>query len=365
MTKVPFLDISAATAELELPLTEAIGRVVRSGWYIQGQELMRFEKEFSAYVGMRSAVGVGNGLDALTLSLRVLGIGPGDEVIVPGQTFVATWLAVSAVGAVPVPVDVDPVCGLMDPSLVAPACGSRTRAVIAVDLFGHPFPLASLERLAKYHGLVIVNDAAQSHGAVSEKPDVSPAQWVRTWSFYPGKNLGALGDGGAVTTEDPGIAERLMLLRNYGSREKYVHETVGVNSRLDELQAAVLRVKLTVLDEWNERRRALASFYLDALADLPIQLPPHSLLGMSAWHLFVIRLDARDDVQRFLAERGIGTLVHYPTIPSEQPAFVGLGLPRLPVSSDWAARSLSLPMGPHVSSAEALAVVEALREYFG
>ena len=361
-----FLDLRAASEELAGELEAAVARVVRSGWYVLGPEVERFEAEFAAYVGARHCIGVGNGLDALRIALAGLGVGPGHEVIVPANTYIATWLAVTAVGARPVPVDADPYTCNLDPALVEERITDRTRAIIPVHLYGLPAPMAEINALAARHGLVVLEDAAQGHGASVHGVRAGRLGDAAAWSFFPSKNLGALGDGGAVTTDDDRLAERVRLLGNYGSRVKYVHELAGANSRLDELQAAVLAVKLRHLDDWNGRRRRVAARYLDGLAGSDVVLPDVPPGAEPVWHLFVVRCDDRDGLQRHLAARGIETLIHYPVPPYRQGAYAGTpssGGPPLPVSDRLHATVLSLPMGPHLPDADVDRVIEGVRSF--
>ena len=359
---VRFLDLRAANAEAEHALQGAAARVLRSGRYLLGPELERFEAAYAAYAGARHCVGVGSGLDALRLVLQARGIGPGDEVLVPGQTFVATWLAVSAVGAEPVPVDVDPATHTMDPARATAALTERTAAIVPVDLYGHPAKLAALRSIADAHGLFLLDDACQAHGARLHSRPVGAWADAAAWSFYPGKNLGALGDGGAVTTDDAGLADHLRRLRNYGSASKYEHVEAGTNSRLDELQAAFLRVKLGRLDGANARRAAIAARYLDGLADSGVALPTVAPGADPSWHLFAIRHPRRDALREHLAAAGVETLVHYPTPPHRQPAYAHSRAADadLPVSEEVAATVLSLPIGPHLDDAQVDHVVDAV-----
>jgi dTDP-4-amino-4,6-dideoxygalactose transaminase len=347
---IRFLDLKAIHATIADELAEAAQRVVASGWYVLGPEVEAFEAEWAAYVGAAHCVSVGNGLDAL-------GVGAGDEVVVPSHTFVATWLAVAAVGAVPVPAEVDPDTYNLSAATVSAALTPRTRAVLPVHLYGQPFDSAAVGAVCDDAGVAVVEDAAQAHGARSGGVRVGGHGRTACWSFYPGKNLGALGDAGAVTTDDAGLARSLRLLRNYGSSRKYVHEEAGVNSRLDELQAALLRVKLRHLDAWNEQRCAVAKTYSAALADV-VSVP--ALADGGVWHLYVVRSPERDALAARLAERGVETLVHYPTPPHRQAAFAALGYD-LPVADRLAAEVLSLPIGPHVDEAAADEVVAAVR----
>jgi dTDP-4-amino-4,6-dideoxygalactose transaminase len=306
---------------------------------------------------------VGNGLEALVLSLKVLGVEPGDEVIVPANTFIATWLAVSQVGAVPVPVE--PVRGLwsLDPGLVEAVLTSRTKVILPVHLYGQPADLKPMTQLARRHGLRVLEDAAQAHGARYQGRRIGAIGDLCAWSFYPGKNLGCFGDGGAVTTDNAELAARLGMLRNYGSRVKYHHEAKGQNSRLDELQAAVLRVKLRHLDGWNQRRCDLAAIYLEALRGHPaIGLPSVSPGMESVWHVFVVDVPERDRVQAALKEEGIETLIHYPIPPHQSGAYAAdRAWGNFPITEGGARTHLSLPMGPHLRPDQALQVAASLR----
>lgn len=361
---IPFLNLHAAYLELKPDIDKAVGRVLDSGYYILGPEVEAFEAEFARYCEASQAIGVGNGLDALVLALRALGIGVGDEVLVPSNTFIATWLAVTAVGATPVPVEPDPATHNIDAARLSGALTGRTRAVIAVHLYGQPADLAALSAFCRDHGLRLIEDAAQAHGARHRGRRIGAEGDVACWSFYPGKNLGALGDGGCVTTSDPDLAERVRLLRNYGSREKYVHEEVGTNSRLDPIQAAILRVKLAHLDAWNERRRKIAALYLDRLRDTRLTLPEVPNWAEPVWHLFVVRHPDRDALRQSLQEAGIGTLIHYPIAPHMQRAYAGLGIApdALPIARQLADEVLSLPIGPQMDLDAAERVAEVVRQ---
>ncbi|HSX59488.1 MAG TPA: DegT/DnrJ/EryC1/StrS family aminotransferase [Tahibacter sp.] len=360
---VPFLDLKAAYLELKPEIDEAVARVLDSGWYILGEEVEAFEAEFAAYGGSRHCVGVANGLDALHLALRALDVGPGDEVIVPSNTYIATWLAVSQCGATPVPVEPDPLTHNLDPARVAAAITPRTRVLMPVHLYGQPADLDPLLALARERGLRVVEDAAQAHGARYRGRRIGAHGDLVAWSFYPGKNLGALGDAGALTTDDAVLAERLRALRNYGSRVKYVNDEAGWNSRLDPLQAAALRVKLRHLDAWNARRTALAAYYDEALAPLDLVRPVVPDWAEPVWHLYVVQLDRRDAVQRELAARGVGSLIHYPIPPHRQRAYAqtAAAAAHLPIAERLADRVLSLPIGPQLERRGAEAVVDALR----
>jgi dTDP-3-amino-3,4,6-trideoxy-alpha-D-glucose transaminase len=358
-TEVPFLDLRAINAELEDELEQAVTRVMQSGQYILGPELAAFEAAWASYTGARHCVGVGCGLDAVALALDAAGIGPGDEVIVPAHTYIATWLAVTRTGAEPVGADVNPDTGLLDPAAAAAAVTARTRAIVPVHLYGQTADMDALVELADRHDLVVIDDAAQAHGASHRGRPVGALGTATAWSFYPGKNLGALGDGGAVTTDDDALAERLRMLRNYGSPEKYVHAIVGTNSRLDELQAAILTVKLDHLDAGNARRVALAQRYRERLGALALDVVPW---GTHVWHLFVIRHPHRDALRSHLDEHGIRTLVHYPTPPHRQGAYAGHP-GSFPAAESLAGDILSLPMGPHLRPADVERVTSAVLEF--
>lgn len=351
-------------------LDEAIRRVQAQGRYIMGPELEAFESEFASSVGAGHCVGVGSGFDALALGLRALGVGMGDEVLVPAHTFVATWLAVATVGAVPVGVDVDDASLLIDLDLLERSLTSRTRAVVPVHLHGHPVAMKELTAWAAARGLLVLDDAAQAHGARIGDLAVGAFGDATAWSFYPTKNLGALGDGGAVTTSDPAVAERLRRLRNYGFDRDGRSSTLGFNSRLDELQAALLRVKLRRLDSWNEGRRVQAARYLGGLAGVDaarIRLPV-SVPGTTAvWHHFVIRCAPgdREQVRQHLADGGVETLVHYAEPPFTQPVFAGAGAAAFPVATRVAERVVSLPIGLHVVPSDQDLVVKVLRDLAG
>jgi dTDP-4-amino-4,6-dideoxygalactose transaminase len=361
--KVPFLDLRAAYLELKTEIETSIHRVLDSGWYILGPEMDAFEDEWAAYCEADHALGLANGLDALILALRALEIGPGDEVIVPSNTYIATWLAVTAVGARPVPVEPDPATHTINPVGIAGSITSATRAILPVHLFGQPADLDPILALALQHGLVVVEDAAQAHGARYKGRRIGAHGDVVCWSFYPGKNLGALGDGGAITTNRADLADRIRVLRNYGSRVKYVNEVQGVNSRLDPMQAAVLRAKLPHLDTWTNRRRTSAAAYAEGLRDSGLILPQVPDWAEPAWHLYVIRSPDRNSLQKRLAEAGIGTLIHYPIPPHMQAAYADLSLApdALPLARKLAGEVLSLPIGPHLPLADAARVIEAVR----
>lgn len=360
---IPFLDLGAAYRELKTEIDAAVHRVLGSGWYILGPEVDAFEAEWATYCEADHAVGLANGLDALILALRALGIGPGDEVIVPSNTYIATWLAVTAVGARPVPVEPDPATYNMDPARIAAAITPATRALLPVHLYGQPADLDPILALARQHGLAVVEDAAQAHGARYKGRRIGAHGDVVCWSFYPGKNLGALGDGGAVTTNRADLADRIRVLRNYGSRVKYVNEVQGVNSRLDPIQAAVLRAKLPYLDAWTDRRRAISAAYAEGLRDSRLILPHVPDWADPAWHLYIVRSLDRDGFQNRLAQAGVSTLIHYPIPPHMQEAYTDLCLTpeALPLARALAGEVLSLPIGPQLSLPDAARVLEAVR----
>jgi dTDP-4-amino-4,6-dideoxygalactose transaminase len=364
---IPFLDLRSAYLELREDLDAACRRVMDSGIFILGPEVEAFEREFAEYCGARHCLGVGNGLDALTLILRGYGCGPGDEVIVPSNTFIATWLAVSAAGARPVPVEPDPATFNLHPDRIESAITRRTRAIVPVHLYGLPADMDAINAVARPRGLKVVEDAAQAHGARYRGRRAGTLGDAAAFSFYPAKNLGAFGDGGAVVTNDAQLAERVAVLRNYGSRTRYEHGSRGCNSRLDEIQAALLRVRLRHLDRWNERRRARARLYLSLLPAPSLTLPHEPPQTEHVWHLFVVRTPRRDALQSFLEARGAGTHIHYPVPPHLQPAYRDLGLQAgaLPVSEAIHREVLSLPMGPHLSEEEVRRVARAVADGLG
>jgi dTDP-4-amino-4,6-dideoxygalactose transaminase len=364
--KVPFLDLKASYLELKEELDEAYRRVMESGQYIMGQECRSFEEEMARFCGVSHCVGVGNGLDALQLILRGFGIGLGDEVIVPANTYIATWLAVSSIGATPVPAEPDERTFNVDPNRIEDAITPKTKAIVAVHLYGQPSDIDLLKEGANHHSLKVIEDAAQAHGATYKGVRVGALGDAAGFSFYPSKNLGAFGDAGAVTTNDPALAERIRVIRNYGSKVKYENEVKGINSRLDELQAAFLRVKLVRLDDWNERRRKVANRYFNGLKDLPdLLLPGVPAWAEPVWHQFVVQHTRRDALREYLAERGISTMIHYPIPPHLSEAYSNLGLKRgsYPITEGIAAKALSLPIGPHLKQSEQDFVVSSIRNF--
>jgi dTDP-4-amino-4,6-dideoxygalactose transaminase len=348
---IPFLDLSAAYRELQSEIDSAVARSLASGWYIGGPEVEAFEQEFAAYTAAQHCVGLANGLDALHLALRAMNVGPGDEVILPSNTYIATWLAVSQCGARPVPVEPDERTYNINSSLIEAAITPRTKVILPVHLYGQPADIDQILVIARRHGLRVLEDGAQAHGARYKGKRLGAHGDAVAWSFYPGKNLGAMGDGGAVTTNDPQIADNIRVLRNYGSRVKYVNELKGFNSRLDPLQAALLRVKLAKLDEWNERRSAIANRYQQRLAHCGLKLPHVPEWAEPVWHLYVVQTPHRIALQRSLNDNGVGTLIHYPIPPHLQQAYstAGWGAGAFPLSECMANEVLSLPMGPHAT----------------
>lgn len=358
---IPFLDLKRVNAVHDAAIRAAVARVLDSGWYVLGEEVVAFEREFAAYCEVSHCIGVANGLDALHLLLRACGIGEGDEVIVPSNTFIATWLAVSQAGAKPVPVDPDPVTYNMNPAGVEKAITKRTRAIMPVHLYGQPADMDPIRDIANRHGLRVFEDAAQAHGARYAGRRVGGLGDAAGFSFYPGKNLGALGDAGAITTNDAALAAKLRMLRNYGSTVKYRHEVAGMNSRLDEMQAAILRVKLTTLDSDNAARRLVAGWYLEQMRGLPLVLPQVIPAAESVWHLMVVASEQRQRLQDALSSASIGHLVHYPIACHQQQAYAGQVWPPLPIAERLQGQVLSLPMAPYLSEEEVAQVVETIR----
>lgn len=361
---VQFLDLAYTYRALASELDAATSRVLASGWYIGGPEVEAFEQAFAEASGARYCVGVGNGLDALTLLLRAWNLGPGDEVIVPAHTFIATWLAVTAVGAELIPID--PTASGFNVSIetVEPAVTERTRVIVPVHLYGAAVDMTPLAKLAKARSIKLLEDAAQAHLASGFGQRVGALGDAAAWSFYPGKNLGAYGDAGAVTTNDAQLADQLRALRSYGSQVKYQHDSLGVNSRLDPIQAAILGVKLKHLAAWNSRRSEIAERYTQAFSQLGWLKAPELDPG-SVWHLYVLEVSQRDRLQRYLAERGVQTLIHYPVPPHRQKAYAQSPVARasLPRSEALGASVLSLPMGPHLSESDVSRVIEAVKSF--
>ncbi|OGT57590.1 MAG: erythromycin biosynthesis sensory transduction protein eryC1 [Gammaproteobacteria bacterium RIFCSPHIGHO2_12_FULL_43_28] len=344
---IPFLELRSNYTEIAEELNEAYFRVMASGQFILGEEVTKFTDEFAQYCGVAHCIGVGNGLDAMHLILHAYGIGPGDEVIVPSNTFVATWLAILHCGATPVAVDPDPNTFNIQPEYVRKAITSRTKAIIAVHLYGQTADMDALHTIAKQHQLKLIEDAAQAHGACYKNRRAGSLADAAAFSFFPTKNLGAFGDGGAVVTNDTRLAAHIGNLRNYGAVAKNQYVMKGFNSRLDELQAAFLRVKLRKLDVWNERRRKIANRYLSALNHLPLNLPTIPDWADPVWHLFVVRTPCRDRLKEFLFQHGIETLIHYPNVLSDHPAHQEMVYHKQ-LSNAIETEILSLPLSPHM-----------------
>lgn len=364
---IPFLDLKAPYLELKQELDEAIARVVSSGWFIGGPEVEAFEEDYATYCGANHAIGVANGLDALHLALLAMDVGPGDEVIVPSNTYIATWLAVSQCGATPVPVEPDPRTYNIDPTRIEAAISPRTKVILPVHLYGQPADMDPILAIARKHGLKVLEDGAQAHGAKYKGRRLGAHGDAVAWSFYPGKNLGAMGDGGAVTTNDAQLADRIQVLRNYGSRVKYVNEVKGYNSRLDPLQAAILRVKLAHLDSWNARRLAIATQYQLGLVSCGLTLPFVPDWAEPAWHLYAVLSPQRDSIQKALADAGVGTLIHYPIPPHLQDAYADLEFNKgaFPIAERIHGQVLSLPIGPHLDIESAAQVIAAGKSVSG
>lgn len=367
MTRIPYLDLKAVNAELQAELNQAFEAVLTSGWFILGQAVRTFEDAFSAYVGVKHCVGVGNGLEALHLILRAYGIGTGDEVIVPANTYIATWLAVTYAGAQPIPVEPDPRTYNLDPGRVEGALTERTRAILPVHLYGQAADMDPLMEIASAHDLVVIEDAAQAHGARYQGGMCWSLGHAAGFSFYPGKNLGALGDAGAVTTDNDELAKQIRALRNYGSQRKYYNDLLGFNSRLDELQAAFLSVKLPHLAAWNQRRAEIARIYSQAFSALPeLTVPYVPDWSAHVWHIFPLRCSRRDELQAHLEQAGVGTLIHYPVPPHRSQAYAHMGYAQgtFPISEAIAATELSLPISPVMTDGEAEYVVGAVWDFF-
>ena len=366
--KVPILDLKPACDELRAELDAAYRRVLDSGWLLLGRELEAFETEYAASVGTDHCVGVANGLEAMQLVLMALGVGPGDEVVVPSHGYIATWLAVTHTGATPVPCEPDPRTYNLDPERLEACVTPRTRAILPIHLYGQTADMERINAIAVRHGLFVLEDAAQSHGARCNGRAAGSLGHAAGVSFYPSKNLGALADAGAVTTSDAALADKIRHLRNYGSKIRYQHELLGLNSRLSELQAAFLRAKLPKLAEWNSRRVALAQLYLEQLRGVGDLVLPHVPEWASpVWHLFVVRTSRREALQRHLARHEIGTQIHYPTPPHLSRAYADAGWKRgdFPLAESLADEVLSLPIGPHVTAEQVDFVCGHLRGFFG
>lgn len=364
---IKFLDLQEINKPIRDELSSACQRVIDSGWYIQGKELAAFEEEYAAWSGSKYCIGVANGLDALTLTLRAWKaqgrLRDGDEIIVPANTYIASILAVTENRLVPVLVEPDEQSYNLSPQNVQAAITHKTRAILVVHLYGRLAEMPEITKIARQHNLLILEDAAQSHGASIGGKKAGTWGDAAGFSFYPGKNLGALGDAGAITTDDGDLARLLYALRNYGSHEKYKNLLPGVNSRLDEMQAAMLRVKLKYLDENTRWRDEVANYYLENIKHSDIYLPSAGQSNQHVWHLFVIRTTRRDELQTYLMSKGIQTLVHYPIPPHKQQAYAEWNDLSMPLTERIHAEVLSLPMGPHLSLADAQQVVSSINEF--
>ncbi|MGG2043157.1 DegT/DnrJ/EryC1/StrS family aminotransferase [Burkholderia gladioli] len=363
--KVPFLDLGRLNAPYSAGFANTVGEFMKAGTFIGGECVSRFEREFAAYCGVEHCVGVGNGLDAITLALHALGVGPGDEVIVPAQTFVATWLAVTHVGAINVPVDVELRSANLDPDLIEAAITPRTKAIIVVHLYGATADMERINEIAKRHNLKVIEDAAQAHGDERFGKRVGAFGDIATFSFYPSKNLGAIGDAGGVVTNDAGLAKRVRELGNYGSSIKYHHDSVGYNSRLDPLQASFLSTKLKDLDSIIARRRHIAAQYDEVLGKFDESAQIHRLLDFklqSVWHNYVIVCQNREEVQRKLSDAGVGCGIHYPIIPGAQTCYRSgaYDITKTPVAYSLSQSVLSLPIGEYLTADEIGYVAECL-----
>lgn len=359
---VPFLDPKAAYSELQIEIEAAVLTSLRSGCYIGGDEVQSFEDEFSRYVESDYCIGVANGLEALSITLSAMGIGPGDEVIVPANTYIATWLAVSHCGATVIPVEPLESTYNINTELIESAITEKTKAIIPVHLYGQPANLDVILTLAKKHKLLVLEDAAQAHGARYKGKRIGSHGDAVAWSFYPSKNLGALGDAGAITTNNPDLADKIRLMRNYGSKIKYINEIKGFNSRLDPVQASILRVKLNYLDSWNARRRQIATRYANELNNTTFILPCVLDEVEPVWHVYVIQHPERNKLQKVLSEHSVGTLIHYPVPPHLQSAYSTIGFHRgmFPITEKMANNILSLPMSPQLSMNKVDFVIDVL-----
>lgn len=366
--QIPFLSFSPQHNPIRDEVLASVARVYDSQWYVLGQAVKDFEADYAAFNHTAHAIGVANGLDALHLALEALGVQPGDEVIVPSNTYIATWLAVSYVGGVPVPVEPNPETYNIDPARIEAALTPRTKGIMPVHLYGQACEMGPIMDIARKYGLWVVEDNAQAQGATWEGRMTGSFGAVNGTSFYPGKNLGALGDAGAVTTNDADLAHKVQVLRNYGSQQKYYNEIIGYNSRLDELQAAVLQVKLRYLPEWTSQRQKVAQLYDQHLAGIADLLLPVTASGAThVYHLYVVRTTQRIALQQHLTEQGIGTLIHYPIPPHQQQAYAHLAIPlgSYPVAEELAATCLSLPMWPGMTEEHVLTVATAIRSFLG
>lgn len=359
---IPFIDLSAEHSELEHEYLDAFKNVMQAKHFIMGEQVELFENNFAKFCGTKHAIGVGNGLEALKLILAAKNIQAGDEVIVPAHTFIATWLAVSAVGATPIPVEVDEYTYNINPNLIEAKITTKTKAIIPVHLYGQPADMDAINMIAKKYNLFVIEDAAQAHGSFYKNKRAGNLGDAAGFSFYPTKNLGAFGDAGAITTNDDSLAHQIRLLRNYGSKVKYQHEIQGCNSRLDELQAAFLNIKLKKLDIWNNKRRELVKYYLELLANnSSIKLPIVINDAVPVWHLFTIKVKDREKLIAYLLSQKINTLIHYPVPPHLSPAYSNLDINnKFPITENIANSILSLPLWPNMQKSQIEKVVNYL-----
>lgn len=365
--KIPYLNFAPAHTEIETEIFEAFKRTYQSNWYIMGKELKTFEENYASFSNVPFCAGVANGLDALILSLKTLEIGEGDEVIVPSNTYIATWLAVSYVGAKPIPVEPNIHTYNLCAEQIVPHISARTKAIIPVHLYGQSCEMDKIMQLAKEHNLFVIEDNAQAQGAHYNHKLCGSFGHINATSFYPGKNLGALGDAGAITTANEALYEKALILRNYGSKVKYYNVLKGVNSRLDELQAAFLTVKLRHLSKWTDQRKELANYYLDQLKEMDEIILPKTANGAEhVYHIFLIRTRKRDELQAYLSNKGIGTLIHYPVPPHLQEAYKELNYKKgdFPIAEEIAETALSLPLYPGLSKEEVWYVCDEIKSFF-
>lgn len=362
---IPFVDLKREYVEISEEVTHAIHRVLESGWFILGDELKKFEEEFSKYIGTKHGIGVNSGSDALFLALKALGIGKGDEVITVSHTFISTVDAIVRNGAKPVFVDIDPDTYCIDVTKVEGGITKKTRAIIPVHLYGHPADMEPIMEIAEKYNLSVVEDACQAHGAEYKDQRVGGTGDVGCFSFYPVKNLGAYGDGGMIVTNDEELAERLRMLRNYGQPQKYYHDFVGVNNRLDEIQAAILRVKLKYLDEWNGERRRVAKLYDELLESFEIAMPIEKEYAEHVYHLYVIRAEKRNALKEYLQKEEIQTQIHYPIPVHKQKAYLEFSAAQLPVTEKICGEILSLPLHPWMNSDEVLTISKVIKNAVG
>lgn len=378
--KVLFYDVGESYRTIKNEIDQAVIKVLEKGWYILGSEVSDFENEYAEYIGVKHCIGVSNGLDALFLTLKAWGVGKGDEVIVPSNTYIATWLAISYVGAKPIPVEPNKETFNIDPNLIEKSITGKTKAIIPVHLYGMPVDMVPIMQIAEKHGLSVLEDAAQAQGAIYGEKKCGALGHAAAFSFYPGKNLGAFGDAGAITTDDDDLADTLRCLLNYGSRKKYYNDMKGHNCRLDEIQAAILRVKLKYLDDWNKRRVEVAKFY-NAIVNSNIELPYSSLksctednllcyqlpyskaTATSCWHQYIVQCDRRDELQGHLEKNGIQTMIHYPVPPHKQKAYFDMNNDSFPIAEKIADTCLSLPMSPFIKESELAKIKEAVETF--